>query len=174
MKKHTLIISLLTLLVGVMGCQQKLPDGFPKVYPMTVTVTDGSTPIPNARVAFLKASAGSGGSVAVGGTTGADGSVAVQTSQGAFASPGIPAGEYVVTVEDVMNIDLGKTPEEIASMNRAEQGELEKKRQELIKAYQKKVPEVLNKKGKNEDRSPIRFTAAEGKNELTIDVSQYK
>lgn len=170
MKKITLIVSLLTLVVGFAGCQEKLPDGFPKVYPITVSVVDGSTPLPDVQVAFI----GSGSGTAVGGTTGANGTATIQTTQGAFVAEGIPAGEYTVTVEDVMKIDVGKSHAEIAQMSREEQGELEKKRQELIKAFQKKVPEVLCNRNKGEERSPIHFTASEGKNELTIDVSQYK
>lgn len=59
-------------------------------------------------------------------------------------------------------------------MSRAEQGKLEEKRQEQIKAFVRKVPETLNKKGKTDEKSPIRFSATEGKKELTIDLSQYK
>lgn len=175
MKKFALLALLSTLVIGVFGCGKKLPDGFPKVYPIKVTVVDGSTPLPDVRVAFMRAKAGSGGSFATGGSTDANGTALIQTTQGAFTTPGIPAGEYVVTAEDVMKIDLGHSPQEIVKMSRAEQGELEKKRQELIKAFVRKVPEALCKSSGNvADRSPIRFTAIEGNNELTIDISQYK
>jgi hypothetical protein len=55
-----------------------------------------------------------------------------------------------------------------------ELGELSRKKQKLMATYEKKVPDVLRKSGKVENRSPIRFTATEGKNELTIDVAQFK
>ena len=165
----------LSFCVVLFGCGSKYPKDFPKVYPMTVTVTDGSTPIADAQIMFLQTVAGTSGSISVSGMTDSTGKAEIQTAQGAFSAKGIPAGEYVVTVQDYMKLDLGVTPEQAATMSRAEQGEMEKKRQQLIKEFKKKVPENLAKKAnKVEDRSPIRFTAAESKNELAIDVSTYK
>ncbi|MCL2117611.1 MAG: DUF1559 domain-containing protein [Planctomycetaceae bacterium] len=45
---------------------------------------------------------------------------------------------------------------------------------QLLAEYQRKVPPVLCKPGKIEDSSPLRYTAAEGKNEWAIDVREYK
>jgi len=154
------------------GCAEQIPSDFPKVFPLTVTVTDGTTPLSDVKIAFLHLD---GGGFAVGGTTNASGIANPITAQGAFTKAGIPAGEYVVTVQDVQKIDLGVSPEEIARMSRNEQSELEKKRQELLKATPKKVPAVLCQSGgRITDRSPIRFTPTEGKNELSIDVANYK
>ena len=166
-----------TIVFGVLGffflvgCSESLPKDFPTVHPTTVTVTDGGTPLSEVKVSFL---AVGGGNFAVSGATNASGITKPITAQGPFAKEGIPAGEYVVTVQDIMKVDLGVPPEEIAKMTRAEQGELEKKRQELLKSYKKKVPDTLCKSGKVETRSPIRHTITEGKNELSIDVAEYK
>lgn len=174
MKQILAYVLCVSCCVGISGCGSKFPKDFPKVYPIQVTVVDGSTPLSDIHVSFLRASAGSGGSVSISGITDASGVAQIQTAQGSFSTSGIPAGEYVVTLKDYMKLDLGVTADEIAKMSRAEQGELEKKRQELIKAYKLKVPESLCKNAKNvTDRSPIRFTA-DKKNELKIDVSEYK
>ena len=170
--KHIILFVLLCCgLLCFSGCGEKFPADFPKVYPLTVKVTDGDTPLSDVKISFL---ALGGGGFAVGGETNASGTTNPITAQGAFTASGIPAGEYVVTVQDVVKVDVGVPPEEIAKMSRSEQAELEKKRQELIKNFKKKVPDSLCQSGAVADRSPIRFTASEKKNELTIDVAEYK
>jgi len=171
MKYSTIIVFGLLCCVLLAGCSESFPKDFPKVYPITVTVTDGTTPLSDVQVSFLFLGAGG---FAVGGMTDASGTAKPLTAQGAFSATGIPAGEYVVTLQDILKIDLGHSPEEIAAMSRGEQADLEKKRQELLKAAQKKVPSVLSQAGAVAERSPIRFTATERKNELSINVADYK
>ena len=168
---NTIVCGILGL-IFLAGCKESLPKDFPKVYPFTVTVTDGDTPLSDVRVSFL---ALGGAGFAVGGSTNASGITKPITAQGAFSREGIPVGEYVVTLQDIIKVDLGVSPEEHASMSRGEQIELEKKRLELVKAVKKKIPDTLcTSSGKVADRSPIRFTAKEGKNELSINVADYK
>ncbi len=154
------------------GCGKGLPDGFPKTYPMTVTVTNGTTPIPDARVMFIPETGGVG--YAIGGTTDQAGVAKIRTAQGDHDAAGIPEGQFVVTVQDVINIDLGVTPEESAKLPRDEQNKLSTKRREMVKNYPRKVPQVLCRDGVVANRSPIRFTAKTEANELSIDVSQYE
>ena len=168
---NLLIVTGLLGTVWFSGCAKSLPKDFPKVYPITVTVTDGATPLADVKVSFLFLGQGS---FAVSAVTNASGIATPMTAVGAHTATGIPAGEYVVTLQDLEKIDLGVSPEEIAKMSRSEQGELEKKRQELLKALVKKVPKVLCQTGKVTDRSPLRYTVIEGKNELPIDVAEYK
>ena len=157
------------------GCGEKYPADFPKVYPIKVTVTDGTTPLSNVRLMFYRVSNESGSGYGVSGFTDATGVAKVSTSQGAYAKAGIPAGEYVVTVEDVIIVDLGVSPEEIAKMSYPEEMKLAKEESRLRAEYKRKVPPALCKQAVNvEDRSPLRFTAVEGKNEWTIDVAAYK
>ena len=168
-----LIVFVLLAFVFLVGCKRKLPKDFPKVYPMTVTVTDGTTPLPLVKVSFLLLS---GGNFAVGAATDESGVAKPITAMGAYTATGIPEGEYVVTLQDIQVVDLGVTDEEYMKMSRKEHAELTKKRQEMLKSLPRKAPAVLCQTGNVPvpDRSPIRFTATKGKNELTIDVAEYK
>lgn len=81
-----------------LGCSGS--DG-PAAYPVTGTVTQGGQPVEGAILAFIPANAGDG-AAAIGGQaqTGADGKFTVTGSanQGQTELPGLPAGEYKVTV----------------------------------------------------------------------------
>ena len=177
MKPITFLFVLCLGLGCLAGCGPKFPKDFPKVYPMTVTVMDGTTPLSDVRIMFCQISRESttGLGYAVSGFTDANGVAKVSTSQGAYAKAGIPAGEYVVAVDDNIKIDLGITPEEAAKITFKDEARLAKKESELLAAYKRKVPKVLSKPASQvEDRSPLRYTAVAGKNEWTIDVAEYK
>ena len=172
--KHAIFLFLCcSCLIGLSGCGEKYPPDFPKVYPMTVTVTDGTTPLPNVRLMFYHASNEAGTGYAVYGYTDAKGVAKVTTSQGAYSKAGIPDGEYVVTVDEVIKIDLEAQPGK--NLTFAEERRLAREETRLRAEFKSKVPAVLSKLAANfEDRSPLRFTATEGKNELSIDVAEFK
>jgi len=153
------------------GCGQKFPDDFPKVYPMTMTVKDGEKPLPNVQILFYPVGGGAYGSS---GITNANGVAVISTLQGSFVKKGIPAGEFVVTLADIVVIDDDPPPEKIAEMSRQELGNWANERKKKLEAYQRIVPQVLCQGGDVEERSPIRFTVTEGKNALTVDVAEYK
>ena len=172
---------LIVLVLGVcyLGCLsgcggEKFPADFPKVSPMTVTVKDGPTPLSEVKIIFYPATTGAGSSFASSGSTDANGVAIIKTSQGGFSKLGIPAGEFVVTVEDIIDLEMGVTSEEKAKMSIGELNKLSQEQQKYRASYKRKVPEVLCKAGKIENRSPIRHTVTEGKNELAIDVAKYK
>jgi len=157
------------------GCSgEKFPSDFPKVYPMTVTVKDGATPLSEVKITFYPATTGAGSSFASSGSTNANGVAVIKTSQGGFSKAGIPTGEFVVTVEDIIDLEMGVTSEEKSKMSIGELNKLSQEQQKFRAAYKRKVPEVLCKSGKVADRSPIRFTASQEIKELTIDVGEYK
>jgi len=110
----------IVLCLAFVGCGgEPRPDGFPKLYPVSITfVLDG---VPSGGIAVFLNSQTSPWPVA--GSTDQDG-VATFNTQGRF--PGVPAGRYKVTVAkteqegetvfDVINPDYGsseKTPFEI-------------------------------------------------------------
>ena len=172
MKRVFLLLLLCAMTLGL-GCGKKMPADFPKVHPISLTVTDGSNPLTDVRVTFYplekgKAYAASGN---IDATTGA---FKVVTTHGSFATEGIPAGEYVVAVEDIIEYDYGISPEEMAKKTVPELNELDKQRKKYMDSYHRKVPAVLKRQGKLENRSPIRFKVTDSKNELAIDVSKYK
>ena len=171
MKPITFLFVLCLCLGCLAGCGPRFPKDFPKVYPMTVTVTDGDTPLSQVQLMFYRVS---GGGCAVSGSTDANGVAKITTSQGAYAKVGIPAGEYVVTVDDIISVDLGLTPEQVANMTFADEARWGREEARLRAEYKRKVPPALSQLGNIEDRSPLRYTVTEGKNEWTIDVAPYK
>ena len=170
--KRILLFILCCSWVCFSGCGEKLPSDFPKVYPMTVTVTDGTAPLSDVKIMCYQVDGT--GAFASSGSTDANGVARISTAQGAFNKAGIPAGDYVVTVEDVINIGDDVSPAEKAKMSIPELSKLDAERKQKLAAYVRKVPETLNQRGSIVERSPIRFTATEGKNELPINVAEYK
>ena len=173
MKHVIFLFTLCYCLICLSGCGEKYPADFPKVYPVTVTVTDGTTPIPNARIIFYRISKETDAGYISSGYTDEKGVAKVTTTQGSYTKAGIPVGEYVVAVDEVIKIDLGVPPG--TNLSFAEESRLAREETRLRAEFKSKVPAVLAKlTGKVEDRSPLRYTATAGKNELAIDVAQYQ
>lgn len=74
------------------GCARKTPDGMPKLYPCSVTITQGDAPLADATVTLSSDSL----QWAVSGTTDASGVAKIYT-HGTY--PGAPEGSYVVVVQ---------------------------------------------------------------------------
>ena len=90
MKKILILLSLITLF----GCaKQSVPDGLPKLVPVTLTITQEGTPLADALVSLVDP----GGSIpfVVGGTTDAGGNVVLHT-HGLYK--GAPLGKFKVRV----------------------------------------------------------------------------
>jgi len=173
--KHFILSVLCCCLCCLFGCGgEKLPPDFPKVYPMTIAVKDGATPLSKVQIMFYPAATGAGAAFASSGSTDENGVAIITTSQGGFSKAGIPAGEFVVTLEDMIDMNMGKSSEEMSNMSTAELNKMSQEQLKMLATYKRKVPEVLCKAGAVANRSPIRFTASEGKNELTIDVAEYQ
>ena len=90
MKKLLILLSLITLL----GCtRQSVPDGLPKLVPVTLTITQEGTPLAGAIVSVVDP--GGGIQFMVGGTTDVNGSVVLHT-HGLYK--GAPLGKFKVRV----------------------------------------------------------------------------
>jgi len=164
-------------LIFFSGCGEKFPPDFPKVYPITVTVKDGETPLPKINVTFIPANKGTSNvSYSSAGLTREDGGAIISTMQGSFVKKGIPEGEFIVTLSDFIDLSSDITPEEKANMSREELYKIMMDEKKKIAEFVKKVPEVLcaPMAASDEERSPIRFTVVKGRNTLTIDVAEYK
>jgi len=177
MKHVCLLMVCCCLLVCFAGCGgEKFPADFPKVTPLTVTVKDGTTPLSDVRIVFYPAGKGAGAAYASSGSTDANGVAKIITAQGGFSKSGIPAGEFVVTVEDIIKISSDIPPEEKVKMSMGELNKLAEEQKKKMAEYKRKVPELLCKTraGSIDARSPIRFTASPETKELAIDVAEYK
>lgn len=94
------VLCFLTLALSVFsGCGgQKYPDGFPKVYPVTVSVVQDGKPLEGANVLFY-AQDEVNSRWGIGGCTDAAGN-AIMAVNGKYK--GVPAGQYKVTVTKVV------------------------------------------------------------------------
>jgi len=171
--KHIILLIFCCCLIGFSGCGEKLPSDFPKIYPITVTVMDGSSPMPGVKIMFYPV--GGAGTFASSGSTDDNGVAKITTAQGAFSKVGLPAGEFIVTAEDVIDVGPRLTREEFDQLSMAEKNKMSMEQRKKHAEYERKVPVVLcNQLGAVADRSPIRFTATTGKNELKINIAEYK
>jgi predicted small lipoprotein YifL len=92
MKNIFPIVSLI-IFITLTGCGTKLPDGIPKLYSVTVTVTQDGLPLENANVLL----SGTDKWISTG-TTNAQGIVSLYT-QGKY--PGVPEGTFKVSVAKI-------------------------------------------------------------------------
>lgn len=93
-RRSTLIATVLAVVAAscFVGCARKTPDGMPKLYPCSITLTQGNAPLADATVTLVNDSL----EWAVSGTTDEKG-VAVIYTHGTYA--GAPEGDYVVVVQ---------------------------------------------------------------------------
>jgi len=177
MKRTMTSIATVLLCMFVSGCS-KVPPGFPKLFPITVTVTDGTEPIPKIRIVFYPKS--DSGAYAISGETKSDGVAPIFTVQGEYMARGVPEGEYVVTVADNITLEHWLSPAERAALSRSETAEYITEYQKQLAEIPRCIPGVLcvmarpDAHGAVPARSPITFEVKKGKNVLDIDVSQYK
>jgi hypothetical protein len=111
MTKNNLQFLICAALTLFPACSSQLkPDGLPKLYPLTLTLTQDGVPLDGASVSLF---ADDGVSTwTIGGTTDASGNMSPKT-HGKF--PGIPAGTYkvcVVKIETVPSARPEQDPDE--------------------------------------------------------------
>ena len=90
----SLTFTLLCLVPFFFGCGEKKPDGMPKIYPCTITITQENSPLEGASVLLISDDPVLG-KWSVAGTTDASGNAVIKT-HAKFS--GAPAGQYVVVV----------------------------------------------------------------------------
>lgn len=83
--------------LGFSGCSEPLPDGMPKLYPVTLEFQQKGTPISDASVRLVPQF---NSQWAVGGSTDAKGRIQLKT-HGKY--PGVPAGKYKICVNKFEN-----------------------------------------------------------------------
>ena len=154
MKKIFLLSTGMTLAILLIGCgSQKMPDGMPKLYPLTLNVTQEGKPLPEATVSLF--SIDGVNTWNSGGMTKTDGTLVVFT-RGKYA--GVPAGKYKVTVDCVMS-DVPRPKE--ATM-------------EEIMEHGKKHPEyrVVPLPYTDRKTTSLEIEVAKGTNRLNIDIPE--
>lgn len=166
----TMIALVLFLGIAVIGCKRDgtKPSDFPKVFPCTVTVTDGNAPLADANISLISDKPMS--NITITGRTDASGVAKIRTSQAAYFADGAPEGNYKVLVSKPQTIEHTKSESERAAMDPDAQAAYEDERQKKINAMPKIVPATLNK----QDTTPLTLSVSGSGGELTVNLSEYK
>ncbi|MDO5552532.1 MAG: Ig-like domain-containing protein [Planctomycetia bacterium] len=157
----------LTLFAIFFGCSQA-PEGVPRRFATTVTVTDAGQPIEDALVLFCPRN--NEGILIISGKSNSNGVATITTSRGSWIGKGAPEGEYIVTVTKEVEIPEWKTPAEIAQMTPPEAEKYNREKTEKRNALPRIIPQPLT----STETSPCSLTVTSGSNMMEIDVSQYK
>jgi hypothetical protein len=107
------VILILSLFLFSSG-RSKRPEGFPKLSLCSITVIKKGQPVPKVCV-LLRNTAGQG-SWGASGTTDSTGTAVLSTSLGEYNEKGIPAGEYIISLDEIIHPPNGKTIEEIGKL----------------------------------------------------------
>jgi hypothetical protein len=142
----------LIICIGIMsGCNEKLPEGLPALFPATLTITLEGKPFANAMVSL--SSADGSHLWTSGGITDKNGQLIVYT-HGKYQ--GIPAGKYKVTVDCI-------TSDEPIPQNPT---------MEQIEEHNRKHPSfrIVPLEYMEKNKTPLEIEVVQGKNTLTLDI----
>lgn len=174
MHKFT-IIQVIVLLLAVSllpGCGKSRPKDMPQVYPVNITITDGSTPLDKATVILVPNDPTSQlrpNNLVVGGTTDADGKVLLNTTMGTYAEKGAPLGKYKVTIQKDQPVIQTLSDEELQKMDMGARLEHSRKLMAERDAKPKLVPELLTQSR----TSPLVIEVKEKDTVLDVDISEH-
>lgn len=169
MKNFFLLVLCLSGSLSFFGCGGGAPDGFPKVLPGTVVITDQGQPVSGATVQLLPESGGSG-QWNIYGETNAEGRAELRTVQGAFSRPGLPSGKYKVVVT-LPPPTGGKsyTDEEIMAMTSQQRDEYQKEQQKLSD-LSKRPPEAFG----DPEKTTLVFDMSQSGTTTNYDLADYR
>jgi hypothetical protein len=153
-------------IVLLSGCSHR-PAGFPVLFPCRITVTNNGKPMPNVYVSFTAVNGQ--GSWGINGQTNSSGVATPTTSWATYSDTGVPAGNYTLSLEEVVILPDGKTIEDFKQMSYEEAirySNEEAKAMEKLRV----IPRHLS----DSNKSPLKFTVQEsGKNEFVIEIGNY-
>lgn len=168
MRSFTLL-SLSALLLTCFGCGSGIPDELRNLVPVTITVTNGSTPIPGILVRL--SAKGGQGAYAVNAVTNESGTAEIQSSRSSFSGKGAPAGTYAVVLVENVSLPAELEPLETdQDLPPAQQAAKERKREIFLRKNQT-LPPVLTASG----TSPLELVVAQGQDAtLAVDVAVHR
>ncbi|MDR3198607.1 MAG: hypothetical protein LBU34_12135 [Planctomycetaceae bacterium] len=147
----------------IAGCSDK-PDGFPKVVPCVVIVTENGTPVEGVFVQIETVPQTNNLSVVA--RTDAQGNAAIQTQLRTFAKPGVPVGKLVMVLKKRPEVPDFKSAEERAKMT-ADQA---KAYSAEIEARRAKMPPIIPLALTDSQTSPLTMDTVSG-NSIRWNVS---
>lgn len=158
---HLNLLLLAVLCVVVNGCGPKKPADFPEIYPFTVKVVDGETPIEGVQVYFLYDK-----NPIVAGKTDAKGIATISTTVQKYTENGAPAGEYRVQCTKDPLAEHWKTPEEQSQMSKPERDAYLNEWIDKCSELPREIPKIWG----DFDKTPLTATVSTGGGEVTFDV----
>jgi hypothetical protein len=165
-KNYIITVMFLFVLAVQIGCQQKLPDGFPtKLVSFDVKLIHNGSPVKGAAVSFLLE--GGNSPYLVTAYTNANGVAKMETTMNVFSQSGVPSGTYAAVITH--------TPE---SPSRISNAELSKMSNDEITAYTKKIdaeiaamPHPVPKEWGNIKTTPVKIIVPEKGGTITIEIT---
>lgn len=164
MKLQTFSVFVLCVVL-VLGCE-RLPDGFPTVYPATVTITQGGEPLSEANVLLFNFEDSSFRWI-ISGCTDANGTAQLFTLAGAqVRKSGAPLGKFKVTVtkNTADDVPVAPMPRDSDAVHRAYREQL----RQLKPHIHYFVEEVYT----NSNTTPLEVTVEKKKNMFSLDAGK--
>jgi len=140
-------------LVFLSGCGPKLPDGMPKLYPVTITVTQAEQPLAGATVSLRSVDTAATGTWTIGGLTDANGTIELYTN----GFRGAPAGTFKVVLLKQENEGLA---EREAAANRGEP----------LGGITVRIWSIIEEDYNHADRTPLEVEITPSTRALTVDA----
>ena len=165
--KRNLLWCLLVIVAAFGVSCTRAPEGMPKMYSCTITVTKDSAPVEGAMVLLSPESPGA--DLISSGVTDASGNAKIVSLYKNHQAKGAPEGSYKVTITKLPQVDVKETPDEIAEMSRAEQIALTNRIREQQASLPKIVPDALTQV----DTTPLHVEVTPDGGRLEVDLSKY-
>lgn len=157
------------LLVGLIGCTQKKPEGWPDSYPCKITVLQNGAGIDGVNVSLSNVEGQ--GSWMVSGLTDSQGAAKMETAWTQGSQPGAPEGKFKVMLFKKLPPMVDPTPQaKLDAMSYEERVAHNAK----LSAEADKRPPILHEKFKETTTTPIEVTVSKGSNEHVINLDDYK
>ena len=158
----------MALLLLLVGCGPKKPDGFPPVFPCKVTVTKEGKPLADVSVILMPEQAG--GAHASGGKTDSSGVAVVRTNQANYLAAGAPEGQFKIILTKPVEPE-GKLPDE--EVNKMPGHERNKYAMEMLRkanAMKPIIPPNLTKA----DKTPLKLSITSSGGELSVNIDEFE
>ena len=148
-------LCLIVSLVLLAGCGQKMPDGMPKLYHVTIIVTQENKPLADALVSLRSVDTAATGTWTIGGRTDTNGSVELFTE----GFRGAPLGKFKVVL--IKQVTEGMEALETALNSRGD-----------VAAAQKgvKIWSMVKEEYNNQSQTPLEVEITAGAKTLELDA----
>ena len=167
----TIIVCFLAISL-LSGCGKSRPKDMPQVYPVDITVIDGTTPLDKATIILVANDATAKSrpnNLVVGGVTDADGKVLLNTTMGTYSEKGAPLGQYKVTIQKDQPIVQTLSDEELQNMDMGARLAHSRKLMAERDAKPKLVPERLTQSR----TTPLLLDVKEKDTVLEVDIAEH-